>query len=427
MKARDVVDADPARLETFIDAVAALAVESDGGCSRLAFTRAEREAHDLFAAEARSLGMTLEVDGIGNSFAWWGSADAPAFAVGSHLDTVPHGGRFDGLAGVAAGLEVARLLTQDASPDSRRFCAVAFAAEEGARFGVPCIGSRVATGVLNASSLRTIRDRDGISVFDAARSVGLEPANATGEQLQASRLRGFIELHIEQGIVLETRGKAIGLVDAVAGSTRLVVTFQGRADHSGATPMSLRRDALVAAGELVVEVERAAKRHPTSVATVGRLDVLPGSLTTVPGEVALAIDVRDVDSERQRELADAILDEAIRISRRRMLGIAAELLSDQSPVLLHRPPRELLATALADLDVPFVVLPSGAMHDVAYMARRTASAMLFVPSRNGVSHAPDEHSEIADIARGCDVIAAAILADERQRADLLPNTTEGEA
>lgn len=408
--------ADECRLKRFIDAVVAISMESDGGCSRLAFTLAEREAHGYFAAEARQLGMSVQVDAIGNSFAWLGEGKEPALAVGSHLDTVPRGGRFDGLAGVAASLEVARLLVEATGGDHPGFCAIAFAAEEGARFGVPCIGSRVATGALLAGNLMTIKDGDGISIFDAALAVGLKPAVAGDEVLRTNALRGYIELHIEQGAVLESRGKVIGLVDTVAGSTRLLVRFHGRADHSGATPMSLRRDALAAAGELVVEVERAAKLRPTSVATVGRLDVMPNSLTTVPGEATLAIDIRDVDTERQRALADAVLDGAIRIGQRRMLGLSAELLSDQSPTMLHKPLRERLASAVNDLGTQFAVLASGAMHDAAFMARRVPSALVFVPSRNGISHSPDEHTEIADIARGCEVIATAILAEEHRHA-----------
>jgi hydantoinase/carbamoylase family amidase len=291
---------------------------------------------------------------------------------------------------------------------------------------MPCIGSRVATGVRDAGGLHEIKDRDGVSVAASASAVGLDPARVSDGHLGRADLRGFIELHIEQGIVLETRGRSVGLVDAIAGSTRLLLRFTGRADHSGATPMALRRDALTAASELVVDIEAAARRHPTSVATVGRLEVSPGSITTVPGEVMLTIDFRDVDSERQRELADSVLDEAIRISRRRALDVSASLLSDQSPVLLHKPLRELLAGALGTLGVPFSVLPSGAMHDAAYMARRTPSALLFVPSRDGVSHSRDEHSELAHIARGCEAIATAIVDDELRQQPAFPHAEEGE-
>jgi hydantoinase/carbamoylase family amidase len=221
--------------------------------------------------------------------------------------------------------------------------------------------------------------------------------------------RAFFEVHIEQGIVLERRARRLGLVDAIAGSTRLLLRFEGRADHSGATPMLLRRDALVAAAELVVEVDAAARRHPTSVATVGRLDVEPGSITTVPGIAQLALDVRDVDSERQRELAELLLDDAIRIGRRHDVDLTASLLSDQSPTLLHATLRRRVADAAGALSVPFAVLTSGAMHDAAFVAQIAPAALLFVPSRAGVSHAPSEESALQDLALAAEVVAATVV------------------
>jgi allantoate deiminase len=198
-------------------------------------------------------------------------------------------------------------------------------------------------------------------------------------------------------------------VDAIAGSTRLLLRFEGRADHSGATPMSLRRDALVAAAELVVEADAAARRHPTSVATVGRLDVEPGSATTVPGAVELALDVRDIDSERQRELAELLLDDAIRIARRHDVDLSASLVSDQSPTLLHHSLRRRVADAAAAMGVPFAVLPSGAMHDAAFIAQVAPAALLFVPSQGGVSHAPAESSALEHLALAAEVVAATIV------------------
>jgi allantoate deiminase len=415
VSARDLRGAaSPERIAEFIAAIAEVGRDPAGGWTRLAFTRAERDAHAVFADHAADAGLDVEVDAIGNSIAWSADGDDDAFLVGSHLDTVPQGGRFDGVAGVAVALEVARLLREHGVAPAR-YGAVAFAAEEGARFGVPCVGSRVAAGALAAADLATIADREACSIASAAAGVGLDPAAAGPWAGPRKRLRAFFEVHIEQGLVLERRGRVLGLVDSIAGSTRLLLSFTGRADHSGATPMTLRRDALVAASELTLEIEAAARRHPTSVATVGRLEVSPGSITTVPGGAELGVDVRDIDSERQRELAEAILDEALRISRRRDVELTASLLSDQSPVMLHQTLRRQLADAVVGLGTAFAVLPSGAMHDAAYMARLTPAALVFVPSEDGLSHAPAERSDVEHIARAAEAVAAVIAADVAAR------------
>jgi hydantoinase/carbamoylase family amidase len=402
--------ADPRRIARFLREVGEVGADPRGGWSRPAFGPEEREAHAVFERWATDLGLTTSTDAIGNTFGELaGEASGPALLVGSHLDTVPQGGNFDGVAGVAAALEVARLLVESGGL-SRPYRAVVFSGEEGARFGAPCIGSRVATGDFTTDTLRTLTDRGGCSVLERAAEVGLRPTNAAEAVWSQSSVSAFLELHIEQGRVLETRGRTLGVVDAIAGSTRIELAFSGNTDHSGATPMLLRHDALVGASELVVEAERRASSHRTAVATVGDLDVEPGSFTTVPGSARLSLDVRDVDSERQRELAEELLDAATRIAARRGLELSAVLISDQSPVVLHKPVREQLAHAAHERKVPFCVLPSGATHDTAHVAKAAPAGMIFVPSRQGVSHAPDEWSSVEDIARGVEVMASAIRA-----------------
>ena len=406
--------ADPRRIARFLREVGEVGADPRGGWSRLAFGPEEREAHAVFERWATDLGLTSTTDAIGNTFAELaGTTREPALLVGSHLDTVPRGGGFDGVAGVAAALEVARLLVESGGLN-RTYRAVVFSGEEGARFGAPCIGSRVATGAFTTDTLRTLTDREGCSVLERATEAGLRPTNLVEAVWSQGSVSAFLELHIEQGRVLEVRGRTLGIVDAIAGSTRIELAFSGNADHSGATPMLLRHDALVGASELVVEAERRASSHRTAVATVGDLEVEPGSFTTVPGEARLSIDIRDVDSERQRELAEELLDEAGRIAARRDLELSAVLVSDQSPVVLHKPVREQLARAAHERDVPFCVLPSGATHDTAHVAKVAPAGMIFVPSRQGVSHAPEEWSSVEDIARGVEVMTAALRALDDQ-------------
>lgn len=406
--------ADPRRIGRFLEEVGRIGRDPGGGWSRLAFSAEERAAHAVFATWAAEEGLEVSTDAIGNTLADLpGSAAGPRLVTGSHLDTVPHGGNFDGTAGVAAALEVARIL-RSASELKHALRAVVFSAEEGARFGVPCIGSRVATGAFTAEVLEQLTTRDGRPAADCARTLGLRPEQAPEAVWADGSVAAFLELHIEQGSVLESSGRTLGIVDAIGGSTRIALAFAGRADHSGATPMDLRRDALVAASELVVEVERQAMVHPTTVATVGQITVAPNSITTVPGRVELSLDVRDTDSERQRDTAEELLDAAARIAARRGLELSASLLSDQSPILLHRSIREQLAAEATATGASFAALRSGASHDAAHVARRAPTGMVFVPSRGGVSHSPEEWSSVEDVARGVNVMVAALLALDRQ-------------
>lgn len=410
MKAQKLPQADSRYVARFLRKLSEIGLHQRGGWSRLAFGPEERQAHALFKQWAEELGLEVRTDAIGNTFAELsGAKPGPALMIGSHLDTVPRGGNFDGAAGVAVALEVARLLS--ASGGLRLpYRAVVFSGEEGARFGAPCIGSRVATGAFTADTLRGLTDDEGHTVAECASEVGLRPEDAAEAVWEAGSVATFLELHIEQGRVLERRGLPLGIVDAIAGSTRVELLFSGRPDHSGTTPMPLRHDALAGASEFVLEAERRAAARRTTVATVGQLNVEPGSVTTVPGAARLFLDVRDVDSERQRDFGEELLDAAVRIAGRRDLELSANLISDHSPVILHKPVRESLASAAEECGVDFCVLPSGAGHDAAHVAKIAPTGMVFVPSRSGISHSPKEWSDVEDIARGARVFASALEA-----------------
>jgi hydantoinase/carbamoylase family amidase len=407
------LEADPGRIARFLRELGEIGRDPLGGWSRLAFSPEEREAHELFRRWATELGMKVHTDSIGNTFAELeGESSGPVILVGSHLDTVPQGGNFDGAAGVAIALEIAHLLSKSGGL-RLPYRAVVFSCEEGARFGAPCIGSRVATGAFTTDTLRELSDSEGRTVVECASEVGLNPVGVAEAVWPPGSVAAFLELHIEQGRVLESRGLPVGIVDAIAGSTRLRLTFRGHADHSGATPMLLRNDALAGASEFVVEVEQRAAALRTTVATVGQMEVRPGAFTTVPGLVRLSLDVRDIDSENQRDLADDLLDRAMRIAARRGLELSATLVSDQSPVVLHQPVRERLAHAAQRAGVPFRVLPSGASHDAAHVAKVAPAGMVFIPSREGISHSPEEWSDAEDIAKAATVMIMALQSLDR--------------
>ncbi len=406
------IEVDPARVEEWIERFAAVS-EPGEGVTRLAHTPLEREAHQLFGDFMRGLGLRVWSDAAGNTIAeLTGAEPRPAVGTGSHLDSVPSAGRFDGIAGVVAAMVVAEAVVRAGTVPRRPLRFVVFANEEGARFGQACIGSRVAAGLTTSEDLHRLRDADGVSVAEAMTAVGLDPESVAGARWSGEDWAGFVELHIEQGSVLDAAGAPIGVVEVISGSTRLELTLDGVAAHSGGMPMHLRRDALTAAAEIVLELERLAndEDHDATRITVGRLEVEPGSITTIPGRCTFSVDIRDVELGRQRATAERVLELADEIAARRGVGLTSRHLAEATPEELTPEVREVLADVAREAGVEPVLMPSGASHDTQMIRHVCPVGMIFVPSRaGGVSHSPHEHTDIADLARGADLLAAALL------------------
>jgi allantoate deiminase len=408
--------ASTARLADDLRAIAQIGALPDEGVTRPGYSSLERDAHELVAGWLRGLDLTVRIDAAGNTIAERrGRRAGPFIGVGSHLDSVPNGGRFDGIVGVVGAVELVRMLNEAGRTTGFPLRLVVFAAEEGARFGEPCIGSKSIVGAWDGRDLTRIRDAEGVSLQSALEALGFDPAQLPEAKWRADDVAGFFELHIEQARVLESEGLQIGLVDVVSGSTRLRLDLLGRADHSGGTPMALRADALSAAAEVALTVEALATdpRHRGTRATVGRLDVFPNSMTTVPGRVSMVVDVRDVDSDRQRIAASEIVQRARWISERRGVQLNVDVIADTSPAVLSMWLRELTSGACQELGLAYRVMSSGAGHDAAVLSRLVPSAMVFVPSREGLSHVPDEWTSVAEIARGVDVMYHSVLALDR--------------
>lgn len=397
------------RVRTRLAELALIGGEPGGGVTRLAYTESEREAHRLFADWAASSGASCTVDPAGNSVAVFREG-SPYFLIGSHLDTVVRGGRYDGAAGVVGALEVA-----DAVAELRHGVrVVAFAGEEGARFARPTLGSSFAAGLLDRATAARLRDADGTTLLAAAAELGLDPATAPG--WIGTEVACFFELHIEQGRQLETGAARIGLIDAIAGSVRIQFDVGGRADHSGATPMRMRADALAAASEVVLATEEIGRRHRSTVATVGRMHIQPNNVTTIPGQVTLWVDLRDIDPDLQRRGARQVIDSAMEIAERRGIAISAEVLSDQPPIVLSAWPRAVLYEECRARGLTYRLLSSGAGHDAAVVARRAPAALVFIPCVEGISHSPREQASPDDVA-----LAAEVLCTTLQRTDVLLN------
>lgn len=400
--------ADRQRLSQRLDQIANISDTDPGdGITRLAYTNVERAAHAAFAEWMEGLGLQVYSDVVGNTIAEHpGTSGGPALGTGSHLDSVPRGGRFDGIAGVVAAAEVAEMLIDKRVQHRKPWRFVVFAAEEGARFGQACIGSKAAGGMWTPDSLENTHDADGVSLADAMSGLGFRPDGVEEAKWSPDDWECFVELHIEQGAVLESAEIPIGLVDQISGSTRFQLHLAGRASHTGGTPMSLRADAGCAAAEITLLVEALANdpNHRRTRCTVGKLELAPGSITTIPGQVSLWIDVRDVDSNRQRHTADAIVKHSKDICSRRNIDLTAHLLGDTSPVILPTWLRDTLAQTCTDNGRSYRVMYSGASHDSQMISHVAPTGMLFVPSRAGLSHVPEESTSISEIGYGTDAL-----------------------
>ena len=377
--------------------------EPGPGVTRPAFGTSEREAHALVATWAAQDGARVETDGAGNTVLVYREGE-PYLLVGSRLDTVPAGGRYDGTVGVVAGMQVAGEVAGRLGLGLR---VVAFSAEEGARFGRPCLGSELATGAGDRALLEALHDADGATAAAVAEATGLDPGAAT-PWLRSPDVAAYLEIHIEQGRVLEREQVRLGVVDVIAGAARLEVTLHGEAAHSGTTPMDDRADALAAAAELVLAVEAIGREGRHGVATIGRLDVTPNSTTTVPGAVRAVVDVRDVDAGRQRATLRDVRAVVKEIAEGRHVRAEVRELAERDPVMLSSWPRRALADACTQLGLAFRILASGAGHDAAVVALAAPAAMLFVPSLGGRSHVPDERCRIDDVAAACAVLGEAL-------------------
>ncbi|MGO1562047.1 MAG: Zn-dependent hydrolase [Actinomycetaceae bacterium] len=401
------------RVGELLETYAAMSDPDSGpGVTRLSYTPLERDAHDFFRDRLESLGLTVTVDPVGNTIAELPGSDPslPAIGTGSHLDSVPNAGAFDGIVGVVGAMVAAETLAAgERLRHPVRF--VVFTAEEGARWGQACSGSRMCAGQLDRGRLDTLTDKDGITLAEAMRDLDLDPDRVGEAAWPPEEWAAFVELHIEQGASLDALGVQIGLVDVISGSSRLQITLTGRASHTGGTPMHLRADAAAGAAEIVLTAEALANSapHRGTRMTASRLDVFPNSITTIPGVVTLQVDVRDVDDLRQREAADELVDRAVAIAEARGLGIEVGVLGDVSPTLLPIPIRDVTAAAAAEAGASYRVMPSGASHDSQVINSVCPAGMIFVPSLNhGVSHAPEELSRYEDIALGVDVLIGSI-------------------
>ncbi|WP_051590941.1 Zn-dependent hydrolase [Bacillus sp. UNC438CL73TsuS30] len=395
----------------------------DDGVTRTSFDSEDIKARKFLLQLLKDADLDPYMDAAGNIFGQihGKNPDFPAILIGSHIDTVRSGGRFDGAMGVLIGVEVLRSLKEKGIQPERTVKVVSFTDEEGARFDYAFVGSTALSGTVSSDQLQkdltATFDQEGISYLEAMKRASMEggyfsiinPEELGKACVSKDELAAYIEVHIEQGKVLESRDLAVGVVSGISGGHWAEVTMTGEAGHAGTIGMLERKDALTAVGECLLAIEKIARDSGGSVATVGKVAVKPGSGNVIPGQVDFSLDVRDISDER-RELTVKKIYEAIReISADR--GVDCEIRPFQSLASVMSSPLvvEAIKEAFTELDYPICELPSGAAHDAMVMGGITEIGMIFVRSRGGISHHPDEWSSLEDVALGCEVLYQTIM------------------
>jgi allantoate deiminase len=381
-----------------------------GGITRLSFTKEERAAKEKVAAYMKEAGLFVYEDAAGNLIGRKEGTDkdAPVVLVGSHLDSVYNGGMFDGPLGVLAAVEVVQTMNENGVETKHPIEVVAFTDEEGARFRFGMIGSRAMAGALSADELN-YQDANGVSVAEAMQEAGLNPHHIGKAARKPGSVKAYVELHIEQGRVLEEANLPVGIVTGIAGLVWVKFTVEGKAEHAGATPMPLRRDPLVAAAQIIEVIEQEAKETGTTVGTVGQLHVFPGGINIIPERVEFVLDLRDLDAAVRDNVLQSINEQAQKIGKERNVKVTTELLQEMPPVLCSELVQNAAKEACQKLGLDVFSLPSGASHDGVQLVGLCPIGMIFVRSQDGVSHSPDEWSTKEDCAAGANVLYHTVL------------------
>ena len=401
-------------IDPLIAELATLAQISSGEppvVTRVVFSEADMRARAYVKGLCAQAGLTIREDAIGNTFARWQGSD-PTLApigTGSHIDAIPNAGSYDGTVGVLGGLEAIRVLKQLGFTPRRSIELVLFTSEEPTRFGIGCLGSRMMGSALTPQQALTLRDKEGRSLEELRTEAGFT-GTLESVALVPGRFHQFVELHIEQGPELEAEGIEIGLVTHIAAPASLRIQIEGEGGHAGARLMPGRKDALAAAAELILALEAAAKSTGAidSVATVGICEVFPGAVNSIPSRVKLETDIRDIDGARRDRMIDALRAACADTAARRGVTITTELVNADPPATCDATILAALEAAAVGAGKSYKKMVSRAYHDSLFMARIAPVAMIFIPSRGGVSHRPDEYSSPEWIGSGVHVLARAL-------------------
>ncbi len=399
---------DRDRLLSEIEALASISEAEPPVVTRVVFSPSDLRARAWMRARCEAAGLAVREDAVGNTFARWNGSEpnAPAVGTGSHIDAIPNAGKYDGVVGVLGGLEAIRALQKSGFRPKHSIELLIFTSEEPTRFGIGCIGSRLLSGTLAAETATKLTDNSG-ATLDEVRYLAGFAGELSEVTLPNGYYKAFLELHIEQGPLLERQQIPLGIVTKIAAPASLRILVEGSGGHAGGVLMPDRRDALCAAAELILAIENAARTSGAidTVATVGICEVFPGAVNSIPSQVRLSVDIRDTDLDRRDKVMRTIETTCRSISDKRQVSIHTELLNADAPADCAPAIVEALSQSCHKHELKFIPLVSRAYHDSLFMARIAPVAMLFIPCRNGYSHRPDEYASPEDIARGTLVLA----------------------
>lgn len=402
------LEVDGERLSREIEELALISDAEPPAVTRIVFTPTDLKARAWLIERCERAGLTVRQDPIGNIFARWAGTEPSASAVGtgSHIDAIPNAGKYDGVVGVLGGLEAIRSLQKAGFRPRPPIELLVFTSEEPTRFGIGCLGSRLLSATMSAATARGLRDQQDTALDDVRRNAGL-----TGQledvELPEGYYKAFVELHIEQGPLLETKQISLGIVTQIAAPASYRILIEGAGGHAGGTLMPGRKDALCAAAEVILAIENAARTSGAvdTVATVGICDVFPGAVNSIPSRVNLSLDIRDTGLERRDAAMRAIEMAREVIVEQRKVSVQMEKVNADAPAQCSTAIVEVLRQACRKQPQEFMEMVSRAYHDSLFMSRIAPAAMLFIPCRNGYSHRPDEYAAREDIVRGVSVLA----------------------
>ena len=402
------LEVDRDRLTAEIEELATISEAEPPAVTRIVFSPTDLKARAWLMARCEKAGLSVRQDAIGNIFARWNGSEpnAPTVGTGSHIDAIPNAGKYDGVVGVLGGLEAIRALQRCGARPKHSIELLMFTSEEPTRFGIGCLGSRLLSGTMTPDAARKLVDKDGASLEEVRRNAGYD-APLEEVKLPSGYYKAFVELHIEQGPLLEQQNFPLGIVTSIAAPASLRITIEGAGGHAGAVLMPERRDALCAAAELILAIENAAKTSAAvdTVATVGICDVFPGAVNSIPSRVHLTLDIRDTNLARRDAVMREIETAQKTIALKRQVSIREEIVNADAPAQCAPAIVEALSQACAKHNFASMKMVSRAYHDSLFMTRVAPVAMLFIPCFKGYSHRPDEYASPEDIARGVLVLA----------------------
>ena len=405
------LEIDQHRLLAELETLASFSDAAPPAVTRIVFTPSDLKARTWLNSRCEEAGLTVRQDAIGNIFARWNGADpaAPAVGTGSHMDAIPNAGKYDGVVGVLGGLEALRALQRAGFRPKNSLELLVFATEEPTRFGIGCLGSRLLSGTVSADAAGRLTDGDGESLDEVRRKAGLH-GNLQDVKLPTGYYKAFLELHIEQGPLLERTQTPLGIVMSIAAPASLRISVEGAGGHAGGVLMPDRKDALCAAAELVLAIENAARTSGAgdTVATVGVCEVFPGAVNSIPSRVHLTLDIRDTNQARRDSVMQLIESAWQNLAAKRQVSIQPKLLNADAPADCAPEVRTAFSDSCRKHEFAFLEMVSRAYHDSLFISRIAPTGMLFIPCRHGYSHRPDEYAAPEDISRGTLVLAESL-------------------